>query len=151
MSITRSIEGYFSSTPSSSSALSTVESAERSCSSSSEEEINEREMEQEPVTKRARSIKKKHRVSGFNPAWKKDFSWLESVTVDGKTGMRCKLCTKYGKSPRNGKGSWTVNPCFSFRRDKLLRHESSFMHKGAAVAAAEASQLPAGSGREHTL
>ena len=134
------IEGFLSSTnsaPSSSGAPSSVESADKSSSSS--EECGD-DADSEPVTKKARrSSVKKHRVSGFNPAWKKDFKWLESSTVDGKTGMRCKLCAKHGKSPRNGKGSWTTNPCFSLRRDKILKHESSAMHKAALVAAAEAS------------
>ena len=76
------------------------------------------------------AVKVKHTVSGFNLAWKKDFTWLESVKVDGKTGMCCKLCANHGKSPRNRKGSWTINPCFSLRRDKVIKHESSAMHRG---------------------
>ena len=91
----------------------------------------------EPVTKKVRRSKVKHRVGGFNPAWKKDFTWLESVKVDGITGMRCKLCANHGKWPRNWKGSWIINPCFSLRRDKVIKHES--MHRGAVVATAEAS------------
>ena len=46
---------------------------------------------------------------------------LISVNVGGKTGVRCELCTKHGKCPRNGKGSWTINPCFSLRRDKVIK------------------------------
>ena len=93
----------------------------------------------EPVTKKVRRSKVKHRVGGFNPAWKKDFTWLESVKVDGITGMRCKLCANHGKWPRNWKGSWIINPCFFLRRDKVMKHEYSAMHRGDVVAAAEAS------------
>ena len=37
---------------------------------------------------------------------KDSISGLECVTVNDKVGMRCKLCTAYGKSPRNRSGSW---------------------------------------------
>jgi len=66
------------------------------------------------------------------------------VTVDGKVCMRCKLCTKYGKSPRNGSGSWTTNPCYSLRKDKIIKHANSAMHRGAVVAEAEASSHSGG-------
>ena len=139
----RTIDSFLSSPPTGNNApsssggpSSSVETADKSCSSSGEDSVSS-----EPAAKKARRSRviKKHRVSGFNRAWKKDFTWLEIVRMDGETGMRCKLCIKHGKSPRNGQGSWTINPCFSLRRDKVVKHESSAMHKGAVIAETEAS------------
>ena len=128
--VQRIIDSFFSSTSSalgSSNAPSSVESADKSWSSPVE---SGDDSESEPVTKKVRRSKVKHRVGGFNPAWKKDFTWLESVKVDGITGMRCKLCANHRKWPQNWKGSWIINRCFSLRRDKVIKAESSAIHRG---------------------
>jgi hypothetical protein len=72
----------------------------------------------EPVTKKARRSKVKYRVSGFNPAWKKDFTWLESATVDGKTGMRCKLCTNTGNHLGTGRAVGQSTLAFLYEETK---------------------------------
>ena len=45
------------------------------------------------------SIDSKHRKSGFDPAWLKDFSWLQTNNdVNGSnSGMMCKLCRKHNQ------------------------------------------------------
>lgn len=72
-----------------------------------------------------------HRKSGVDPAWKTEFRWLEFVRQDEQVGLLCKICAKYNKTPRNGRGSWTKVPCFTLRKDKIKRHENSRMHKAA--------------------
>ena len=48
------------------------------------------------------SIDSKHRKSGFDPAWLKDFSWLQTNNdVNGSnSGMMCKLCRKHNQRPQ---------------------------------------------------
>ena len=77
-----------------------------------------------------------HRKRGFDPKWLKEFTWLEKIKKDGRVGM---LCKKHCKIPRNGKGGWSTEPCFTTRRDKLVRHAVSRMHRGALVVEAEHS------------
>lgn len=88
-----------------------------------------------PAPKRRRAGK--HRKSGFDPKWTREFKWLEKVEIDGRLGMQCKLCKKHGKVPRNGRGSWCTEPCFTMRKDKIMRHAESHMHRSAAVVEAE--------------
>jgi len=51
------------------------------------------------------SVNSKHRKSGFDPAWLKDFPWLET-TINNDSGsnnhncMLCKLCKNITKDPR---------------------------------------------------
>ena len=53
--------------------------------------------------------------------------------------MYCKLCKKHGRVPRNGKGGWCTKPCFTLRKDKIVRHAESRMHRDAAMVEAEHS------------
>ena len=48
------------------------------------------------------STDSKHRKSGFDPAWLKDFSWLQTNNdVNGSnSGMMCKLCRKHNQRPQ---------------------------------------------------
>ena len=48
--------------------------------------------------------------------------------------MRCKLCAKHGKVPRNGKGAWSTTVCYTLRKDKVRKHSNSGMHKAALAA-----------------
>ena len=57
----------------------------------------------------------------------------------GRLGMHCKLCKKHGKVARNGKGRWCTEPCFTLRKDKIVRHAESRMHRDAAMVEAEHS------------
>ena len=75
-----------------------------------------------------------HRKSGFNPAWSKEYKWLECVRKDSIVGMRCKLCAKHGKVPRNGKGASSTTLCYTLIKDKVRKHSSSRMHKAALTA-----------------
>ena len=87
-----------------------------------------------PAPKRRRSLGAgKHRKSGFDPKWIHEFKWLEKVEIDGRLGLLCKLCKKHAKVPRNERGSWCTQPCFTMRKDKLVRHVQSRMHHSAAV------------------
>ena len=57
--------------------------------------------------------------------------------INGRQSMQCKLCRKHGKVPRNGKGSWCTEPCFTMRRDKIVKHGESRMHHSAVKVEAE--------------
>ena len=96
-----------------------------------------------PMPKRSKSSGSghtgKHRKSGFDPGWTREFKWLEKVETAGRLGMYCKLCKKHGKVPRNGKGGWCTKPCFTLRKDKIVRHAESRMHRDAAMVEAEHS------------
>ena len=56
-----------------------------------------------------KALIKKHRVSGVSPTWKRRY--------------------------------WTINPCLLslLQRDKVIKQESSVVHKGAVVGAADVS------------
>ena len=83
-------------------------------------------------------LKSKHRQSAFDQSWIKEYKWLESVKEKDKiSGMKCSLCEKHGKSPRNGKGSWMTVPCYTLRNGKIKKHTISSMHKAAQIAQAE--------------
>ena len=49
-------------------------------------------------------------------------------------GMMCKLCQKHDKLARNGTGVWCKIPCYTTRRDKIVRHSKSCIH-GMAIEA----------------
>ena len=84
----------------------------------------------------------KHRRSGFDQAWCKEFSWLEVVRNEGGSviGMMCCLCREHGKVPRSGSKVWLTSPCMSLRKDKLVAHSKTSVHKAAKVAYAEQQQ-----------
>ena len=68
------------------------------------------------------SIDSKHRKSGFDPAWLKDFSRLQTNNdVNGSnSGMMCKLCRKHNQRPqkvRQGCAVWVDVPCFNYKRE----------------------------------
>lgn len=71
----------------------------------------------------------------------KRVKWLERIDKDGKTGLKCKVCSHYGKTPRNGKGSWCITPCFALKKDKIAKHEKSSMRTMAAKADTAAGGL----------
>ena len=56
--------------------------------------------------------------------------------------MRCHLCTKHSIVPRSGSTSWTSDPCFSVRKDKVVKHAKSQMHKQAEVMELQAGDIP---------
>ena len=83
------------------------------------------------------------RKGGVSPSWLKEFPWLRSVRgKNGKAGMRCHLCTKHSIVPRSGSTSWTSDPCFSVRKDKVVKHAKSQMHKQAEVMELQAGGIP---------
>ena len=51
----------------------------------------------------------KHRKSGFDPGWTKEFKWLEKVEIEGRLGMHCKLCKKHGKVARTESGDGVLS------------------------------------------
>ena len=86
-----------------------------------------------------------HRKKGVSPSWLREFLWLRSVRgTNGKIGMRCHLCTKHSVLSRSGSTSWTSDPCFCVRRDKVVKHAKSKMHKRAEVmeASSQAGGIP---------
>ena len=85
----------------------------------------------------------KHRVSGFDTAWCREYrAWLEVVRdeVGAVHGILCQICRDHGKPPRSGRGVWTTVACRSFRKDKLNLHANSSMHKAARIAYLEKQQ-----------
>ena len=85
------------------------------------------------------SVNSKHRKSGFDPAWLKDFPWLETTInndsgSDNHNGMFCKLCRKHNQRPqrvRQGFAVWVDVPCFNFKRETLKEHEKTNHHNVA--------------------
>ena len=77
----------------------------------------------------------KHRTSGFDSAWCKEYTWLEVVRENGGKiqGMICRLCRDYGRPPRSGSGVWSKVMCTSFCKDKRNLHAKSSMHKAARL------------------
>ena len=95
---------------------------------------------EEPSTVSAEEIATKkrklshHRKRGVSSSWLREFPWLRSVRgANGKLGMRCYLCT-----------SWTSDPCYYIRRDKVVKHANSRMHQRAVAleATTQAGGLP---------
>ena len=138
---------YSSNTASSSTGTDCDEETNAALTSSDDERQNSDEDDWvPPPAKRAATVmqgepprRDRHRKSGFNYAWLEEFTWLERVCDGAKTGLKCKLCTQYGKSPRNRKGTWTTTACFALRRDKIVKHEKSSMHKAAITTRADAA------------
>ena len=48
-----------------------------------------------PLTKKA-----KHRESGFDPAWKDEFTWIHVVEDQEGPGMVCSLCCKHNQTTK---------------------------------------------------
>lgn len=79
------------------------------------------------------SIDSKHRKSGFDPAWLKDLSRLQTNSdVNGSnSGMMCKLCRKHNhrsQKIRQGCAVWIDVPCFNYKRGSLKEHEKTNNH-----------------------
>ena len=85
----------------------------------------------------AETSSSKHRQSGFNPKWSKDFPFV--VYTAGK-GMFCMLCQTWKRQVRNRNGTWITVPCTSLRRDSILEHVRSNSHHDAVKAEREAVQ-----------
>ena len=140
-----SISSYFSASSCDSSTQISVDSSSAtdyssSSSDSKDEDTEETVQDTPPPTKRQRITTADtglHRKSGLDPAWKKEFKWLEVVRQSEQVGFLCKLCSKYDKTPRNGKGSWSRVPCCTLRKDKMKKHERSCMHKASTALEAE--------------
>ena len=95
------------------------------------------------ILAKRRKIAHRRRKGGVSPSWLKEFPWLRSVRgKNGKAGMRCHLCTKHSIVPRSGSTSWTSYPCFSVRKDKVVKHAKSQMHKQAEVMELQAGGIP---------
>ena len=108
-----------------------------------ESSLDEGTSEREMAAKRCKITH--HRKKGVSPSWLREFLWLHSVWgTNGKIGMRCHLCTKHSVLPRSGSTSWTSDPCFCVRRDKVVKHAKSKMHKRAEVmeASSQAGGIP---------
>ncbi|KAM5180722.1 zinc finger protein 862-like [Mantella aurantiaca] len=69
--------------------------------------------------------KSKHRLSGINKQWFKDFDWL----MVKENGMWCSLCMKYSnKHPPKRELPWVNMPCTRIRKESLLDHGKSKTH-----------------------
>ena len=97
-----------------------------------DEEVQPRETTQGPST----STDSKHRKSGFDPTWLKDFTWLLKTNEDDNSGsgMLCKVCRKHNQRAqrvRQGCAVWVDVPCFNYKRDALKEHEKTNHHNVA--------------------
>ena len=71
---------------------------------------------------------KKHKT-GYSAVWERQQSWV--FNIEGH-GMYCKLCQKFDTKNRpNQSRVWNKEPCTTIRKDVLMRHEASMMHKEA--------------------
>lgn len=63
------------------------------------------------------SSSKKHRLSGFDSRWSKDFPFVVYVA---DRGMFCSVCQKWVRQICNRNGTWITVPCVSLQRDSIL-------------------------------
>ena len=80
----------------------------------------------------------KHRQSGFDSKWSKDFPFV--VYSEGE-GMFCSLCRKWKRHLPNRSNVWISTPCTVLRRDSILDHIRSKSHNVAAASEQEAMQV----------
>ena len=85
-----------------------------------------------PLTKKA-----KHRESGFDPAWKDEFTWIHEVEDHEGPGMVCSLCRKHNQTTK--RMVWIKIPCRLFQKDKLLQHQRSKCHMDSILAESHAA------------
>ena len=82
----------------------------------------------ESVTLTAPAIAKQ-RVTGANPAWEKEFLWL-NIAEDG---MYCKWCTTYNRNNSANGGVWVNKPCVHIWKPSCTDHRDSELHKAAVI------------------
>ena len=70
----------------------------------------------------------KHKT-GYSAVWERQHSWV--FNIEGH-GMYCKLCQKFDtRNRQNQSRVWNKELCTTIRKDVLMRHEASMMHKEA--------------------
>ena len=70
----------------------------------------------------------KHKT-GYSAVWERQHSRV--FNIEGH-GMYCKLCQKFDtRNRQNQSRVWNTEPCTTIRKDVLMRHEASMMHKEA--------------------
>ena len=128
-----------------------AQSSEGSSASNSASDVDRSSDNDEATVSNTESLAKRrkitghHRKGGVSASWLKEYPWLRSDHAsNGKAGMRCHLCTKHSIIPRSGSSSWTTELCFSIRKDKVVKHAKSKMHKQAEVmeASLQAGGIP---------
>ena len=60
--------------------------------------------------------------------WENEFPWV--YPSEDRKGMYCRLCTRFNtRNKQNGSAVFNSTPCISLRKDVLVRHADSYMHK----------------------
>ena len=76
----------------------------------------------------------KHR-EGYNGGWKKQYPRLLSVADHDSPGeicsLLCELCQRYKATQRSGAKTWVSKLCTLLRKNVIVRHCQSNMHKEA--------------------
>ena len=85
-----------------------------------------------PITKKA-----KHRDTGFDQAWKDEFTWVHAEEDEEGPGMFCVLCCKHNQSTK--RMVWIEILCRLFRKDKLIQHQRTKCHMDSVLAESHAA------------
>ena len=79
-----------------------------------------------------KNAKSKHKF-GFDEKWTENRPWLylghENYDNGPIRAMFCKLCQKHKSKGMNGSAIWNERGCVTLRKDKVVDHENSEMHK----------------------
>ena len=97
-----------------------------------------------PLTKKA-----KHRESGFDPAWKDEFTWIHVVEDHEGPGMVCFLCRKHNQTTK--RMVWIEIPCCLFQKDKILQHQRSKCHMDSILTESHAAASRVSGGIQSAL
>ena len=97
-----------------------------------EERESKDSVDSQPPTKKA-----KHRESGFDQSWHREFVWAVMEEDEGGQGMFCSLCRKHNQTTKQM--IWIEIPCRPFRKDKLLQHQRSKCHMDSVLAESHAA------------
>ena len=81
--------------------------------------------------------KAKHRDTGFDQAWKDEFTWVHAEEDEEGPGMFCVLCRKHNQSTK--RMVWIEIPCRLFRKDKLIQHQRTKCHMDSVLAESHAA------------
>lgn len=82
------------------------------------------------------STDSKHRKSGFDPIWLKNFSWLQKTNEDddSDSGMLCKLWRKHNQRAKRVRQRcviWVDVLCFNYKQVALKEQEKTNHHNVA--------------------
>ena len=81
--------------------------------------------------------KTKHRDSGFDQAWRTEFTWLHVEEDQDGVAMFCALCRKHNQTTK--RMVWIEVLCCLLRKDKLREHQLSKCHMDSICAESHAA------------